>query len=150
MLEYDAEWLNERTQYLLARGWERDTANTSGVPTFRDPKGSRLGGELRDAVELPNKGDDLNKTIKVQQLHLPPAPFTFTIEEAVSIQRRRDAVGDSGPSPLDRVAVLEKKNNDLQLELDRLKGRLRLLLAAQHQTPASLKLAIREALGEKE
>lgn len=142
--KYDLSWLDEREQYLLSHGWEREGAGVSGLPTFRDPRGSRLNGEVLDVRELPNRGDDLHKTTTLRQLHLPPAPFSFTVEEAVAIQRLRDAVGSSGSSPLERISTLEGRCNALELELERTRGRIKMILAADQPTLEAVKLALRE------
>lgn len=145
--EYDQNWLSERERYLLDHGWERVGSANSGLPTFRDPKGSRLQGEVREVGTLPNKGDDLHPTIPIRQLHLPPAPYEFTLEEAVDVQRRRDRAGDQGPTPLERLDVLEKKNNDLSRDLDQFKARIQILLSTEHMTLEKMRLGLRELIG---
>jgi len=144
--QYNPTWLSQHEQYLLGEGWEKEGERT-GLPTYRDPKGSRLNGELRTVVELPNKGDDLHKTITVQQFHLPPATYSFTLEEAVDIQRRRDAHGDDGPTPLERLSATERRCNELERELVQTKARIKALLLTHQLTHEGLKLGLRELLG---
>ena len=140
--KYNPPWVNEREQYLVSKGWERD-GGSGGLPTVRDPKGSRLQGEMRDAVVLPNRGDDLHPTTLIRQLHVPPAVYSFTLEEALAVQTRRDEVGEVGPTPLERLDVLERAYNDLSRQLDQFKARVKGLLATDisHE---KLKLGLRE------
>ena len=93
------------------------------------------------------KGDDLNKTMEVRQFFVPPATFSFTLEEAVDIQRRRDAHGGEGPSPLERLDTCENRCNDLARELEQTKARIKLLLTTQHLTFDGLKLGLKELIG---
>ena len=143
---YDPGWLSEREKYLFSRGWEVERG-LSSIPTFRDPKGSRLRGELRDVKTLPNKGDDLHPTITLRQFHVPPTTYTFTIEEALEIQRRRDRAGDSGPTPLERLDIVEQHYNTLERELGQCRARIKALLTSQHLTFEALKLGLRELVG---
>ena len=143
---YNPQWLNEREQYLYSRGWEKEAAQ-SGLPTFRDPKGSRLGGEVREVNQIPVRGDDLRKTEPVRQMHLPPATYSFTLEEAMEIQRRRDAHGDNGPTPLERLGTCEQRCNLLERELDQTRARIRTLLTAHPISLEGLKLGLRELIG---
>lgn len=143
---YEPSWFSERERYLLEKGWEKDSAPTV-LPSYRDPKGSQLKGELRKVKDLPNKGDDLNPTTPLFQFHVPPNSYSYTLEEALDIQRRRDAAGDDGPSPLDRLATCEQRCNDLQRELEAVKGRIKILLTSSHLTFEGLKLGLRELIG---
>lgn len=143
---YNPIWLNQHEEYLASRGWEKD-GDRVGLPTYRDPKGSKLQGELKVVAELPNKGDDLHPTITVRQMHLPPATYSFTLEEAVDIQRRRDAHGDNGPTPLERLDEVEKRCNDLQRDLEQTKARIKILLTTPQLTYEGMKLGLRELVG---
>ena len=144
--EYNPSWLNEREQYLVSRGWEKEGL-PSGMPSYRDPNGSRFRGEMRDAAELPVKGDDLKKTEIVRQMVVPPAGYNFTLEEALDIQRRRDAVGNPGASTLDRLGSCEQKCNVLEQQLEQTRARIRMLLSSTHLTFEGLKLGLRELVG---
>ena len=143
---YNPAWLSEREEYLSSRGWEKEGDRT-GLPTFRDPKGSLLKGELRHVADLPNNGYDLNKTIPVHQYHVPPAVYSFTLEEAIDIQRRRDAQGDDGPSTLERLGVCEQRCNALEREVEQTKARIKALLTSHHITHEGLRLGLRELIG---
>ena len=143
---YDPTWFGERERYLLEKGWEKEPVQ-SGLPAYRDPTTSRLRGEYRLVGELPVKGDDLKKSIPVQQFHVPPANFSFTLEEAVEIQRRRDAAGCDGPTPLDRLGACEQRCNELERQVEQYKARIRSLLTAPQITLEGLKLGLRELIG---
>ena len=145
---YDLDWLRQCETYLVNHGWENDGNSPSGLPTFRDPKGSRLRGEFREVATLPNKGDDLHPTITVRQFHVPPAPYSFTIEEAVGMQRRRDKAGDSGVSSLERIDVLELRCNGLNRELEQLKAQIGTLLTSHQLTFEGLKLGLRAVINQ--
>ena len=143
---YDPEWFTARERYLLEHGWEKELAET-GIPTYRDPKVSCLQGEYKLVAELPNKGDDLHPTIPVRQFHVPSASYSFTIEEALDIQRRRDATGTGGPSPLDRLGIVEQRCNDAERQLAQLKGRIKGLLTSHQLTFEGMKLGLKELIG---
>ena len=144
--KYAADWVSPREEYLISRGWEKE-GESAGLPTYRDPRGSRLKGEYRKVGELPVKGDDLKKSIEVHQFHVPPATFSFTLEEAVEIQRRRDAHGGEGPSPLERLDTCEHRCNDLARELEHTRVRIKILLTTNGITFEGLKLGLRELIG---
>lgn len=143
--QYDQEWINPREQYLFAKGWERDPAS-GNLTTYRDPKGSMAKGEYREVATLPVKGDDTTKTMVIQQYHVPPACYSFTLEEALDIQRRRDAAGESGETPLDRLATCETRCNELARQLEQFKARVALLLTTPQMTHEGLKLGLRQLL----
>lgn len=144
--KYDPAWFSERERYLLERGWEKEPTQ-SGLPTYRDPTTSRLKGEYKVVGELPVKGDDLKKSAPVQQFHVPPAAFSFTLEEAVEVQRRRDALGTAGPTPLDRLGACEQKCNELERQVEQFRARVRTLLTSPQITFEGLKLGLRELIG---
>lgn len=144
--QYDQGWFSERERYLLEQGWEKDTA--AGMPTYRDPKGSQLKGEMRVVGELPVKGDDLKKTEPLRQFHVPPATYNFTLEEALDIQMRRDAQGDSGPSLQDRLGECEQRCNKVERELLQFRARVRGLLTTPQLSFEGMKLGLRELIGE--
>lgn len=145
--QYDPTWFDERERYLLTRGWEREEVN-AGLPTYRDPKGSRLRGEMRHVADLPNKGDDLHKTKPVYQFHVPATTYSYTLEEALDMQRRRDVTGGDGPTPLERLGACEDRCNDLEEKLERIRARLNMLLKAHPISLEGLKLGLRELIGE--
>jgi hypothetical protein len=133
----------EQEAWLLGRGWERDPAS-GGIPAYRDPKGSKLKPELRPIKTLPTvdgKGETLH------QLVLPPGTFSFSLGEALEIQRRREETGDTGPSLLDRLGECEQRCNDLQDQLARLRGRVKAILAARQMAPEAVLVGLRELIG---
>jgi hypothetical protein len=83
-----AQWGVEAEAYLAAHGWRKDGVNKKGQPTFADPG---YGAEaLPDReVQVPNPQGGPNLTIK--QKVCPPIPWSYPVEEAVEIQRARDA-----------------------------------------------------------
>lgn len=143
---YNPEWLTERETYLLSRGWEKDPA-AAAIPTYRDPKGSKLKGEKRFVKNLPVKGNDLKKEEALYQFHVPPMTYSFTLEEALDLQRRRDAFGETGESLQDRLGACEQRCNELEGELARVKGRVRALLTTHELTHEGLRLGLRELIG---
>lgn len=143
--QYNPEWIDQREKYLLGRGWERDHA--TGLPTYRDPKGSKLAGEMRVVGMLPVKGDDLRKEEPLRQMHVSAHSYSFMLEEALDMQRRRDATGDDGPSPLDRLASCEDRCNELSRQLEQFKGRVQAILSTHHITFEGMKLGLRELIG---
>lgn len=143
---YDLKWFSEREAWLLSKGWEKEPA-ASGLGTYRDPKGSRLRGELRDVKELPVKGDDLRKTETLRQFHVPPLSYSFTLEEALDIQHRRDAFGNDGPSLQDRLGSCEQRCNKLEDELEQFKARVKALLTTHQLSYEGLRLGLRELIG---
>lgn len=145
MPQYNPEWFDERERYLLSRGWEKEGA--SGLPVYRDPKGSKLQGEMRIVGMLPIKGDDLRKEEPLRQMHVPSATYSFTLEEALDMQRRRDALGDQVSSPLERLGVCEQKCNELAMALEKYKARVKAILHTQQITFEGMKLALRELIG---
>lgn len=144
---YNPEWLSERERYLLENGWEKEPS-IQGLPTYRDSKGSKLQGEIRKVKDLPNKGDDLNPTFPLFQFHVPPATYSFTLEEAVDMQRRRDATGDGGPTALQRLEATEQRCNRLEQELQDVKGRVKAIIHNRQISLDGVRLALRELVGE--
>lgn len=141
----DYEKLSDEEKYLFSRGWEREVQST-GVPVYHDPKGSKSAGELKDAATIPNpnRADEINKTIVVRQFVVPPATYSFTIWEALDIQRRRDLNGDNGSTPLTRLAECEKQCNEMERELGRIRGRIKTIISGQNLSVEGIKTALRE------
>lgn len=146
--QFSPGWLSEREAYLISRGWEREGGGEGRFATFRDPKGSRANGELQHIRDLPKRGDDLHKTEPLRQLCIPPASYSFTVEEAVNIQRLRDAAGTGGPTPLERLDASEKRCVELEQRLDHVRGRISMILNANHPSLESVKMALRELTAE--
>lgn len=144
----DHEKISAEEKFLFSRGWEREV-QSSGVPVYHDPKGSRLGGEYKDAAEIPNpnRADEINKFITIRQFVVPPATYSFTLWEAVDIQRRRDLNGDNDPTPLMRLAECEKQCSEQERELGRLRGRIDALVTTHQLSHVGLKAALRELIG---
>lgn len=142
---YSSEWVDRQEKYLFGRGWERDY--TTVLPTYRDPKGSKIQNEVKVVGMLPVRGDDLRKEEPLRQVHVYPMSYNFTLEDALDMQRRRDAAGDAGPSPLDRLHACEEKCGELARELERLKVRVRGVLATPQITFEGMRLALKELIG---
>lgn len=138
-------WVDEREKYLFSRGWEKDAG--TGLPTYRDPKGTKLQGEVRVVGMLPHIEDDVKTEKPLRQMHVHPASYSFTLGEALDIQVRRDAAGDGGPSPLDRLGACEDRCNDLSRELETLKARVKAVITTPHITPQGMKLALEKLVG---
>lgn len=145
MPQYNPEWVDQREKYLLSRGWERDHA--TGLPTYRDPKGSKLQGEFRVVGTLPHIEDDVKTEKPLKQFHAPPASYSYTLEEALDMQRRRDSFGEDGVSTLDRLAICEDRCNELSRQLEQLKARVKAAVNTPQITLEGLKLAVRELIG---
>lgn len=144
--KYDPKWFSEREGWLLSKGWERDPAS-AGIPTYRDPKGSKLKGEYRIVKDLPVKGDDLRKSEPLKQFHVPPLSYSYTLDEALYIQQAREVDGEVLPSIQDRLSAAEQRCNELELDLERFKGRVRTLLTTHQLTHEGLRLGLRELIG---
>lgn len=147
--KYNPPWLNERENYLFERGWEKECSANGGLPTYRDPKGSRLNGEVLHCADLPNKGDEMNPTRPLFQLHLPPAFHNFTLEEALAVQTRRDQAGETGETPLERLEKVEIRCNNAETEIKRIKSTIKgLILNKDNQmTLPLLRLKLRNMFG---
>lgn len=144
--KFNPPWVSERENYLFSNGWEKEPSITGGLATYKDPKGSRLNGEVKFVKNLPNKGDDLNPNKPLHQLHLPPAFNSFTLEEAVDIQARRDAAGEGGVTMQERVEALEKSNNDKSDEVRVLKGIIKSVIVKRDINADGLKMLLRKAM----
>lgn len=145
----DYERLSQEERSLFEKGWEREV-QSNGVPVYYDPKGSRLPGEYQDAVTIPNpnRADEVNRTIVIRQFVVPPATYSFTLWEALDIQRRRDLSGDDGPTPLTRLAECEKRCGETERELGRLRGKIDSILSGRNLSTEGIKAALRELVGK--
>jgi|SRR5581483_466052 len=72
--------------YLTKRGWKKIVMNNRNL--WSDPMGvSRPKGKLVHEGTLPAAGGG---TEVLSQWHGPPCPWTYTLEQAFSLQRGRD------------------------------------------------------------
>jgi hypothetical protein len=140
--KYNQSWVSEREKYIFERGWEKQPSSTGGLATYKDPKGSRLNGEVKHIRDLPNKGDDLNPKKPVHQLILPPAFHSFTLEEAVEMQARRDQAGEGGLTPLERLEAVEIECNKAYDEVRRIKASVKGILINQSLTQQGIRMGL--------
>jgi hypothetical protein len=73
-------------KFLQSHGWTKSGIDERGYPMWNDPAGSTGKGELRTVAELPADGGG---TTEIKQLHCPPMPWVYRVEEAVKIQQSR-------------------------------------------------------------
>ncbi len=106
------DWLDERIEYLVSRGWERMGMNERGQVVWSDPRGNvSWKGELTPTVELPMKGG--GKEI-ISQLICPPTQWYCSTDEALLRQHQRDRANESLDEQIERkekelAALKERK-----------------------------------------
>lgn len=82
---------NESETYLLQAGWTLHSRNQRGESYWVDPAGS----DKPRGVETPTvkvEGRDGADPSFISQVICPPSRWTYSLFDAVDIQRKRDAV----------------------------------------------------------
>lgn len=80
----------QEQQFLTSHGWVKDGTNDRGESRWADPEGMKGNrGKLQPAVELPSR-DGGDPTV-IQQVVCPPANWSYSQQEAMAMQRLRDA-----------------------------------------------------------
>lgn len=105
------DWRNDVEMYLKSRGWLQAGIDERGLSLWSDPASKDQKSELRQAVTLPVAGG--GKEI-ISQWHGPPVTWCYRMDEAILIQRQREAAGETIQ---DRIARKE-------LELEEMKAQL--------------------------
>lgn len=92
------EWSNSCKAYLLRRGWKEVCMGARVV--WSDPMGvNRPKGKLTHEGTLPAQGGGSEN---LMQWHGPPCPWTYGLEQAVAIQKSRDATLEGIQFQIDR------------------------------------------------
>lgn len=78
----------EGEKYLLSKGWVKVSTNdVTGRSLWNDPN-VKTDSEMKTVALIPSKE---GKPQELRQLHVPPSQWDYGLEEAVFIQREREA-----------------------------------------------------------
>lgn len=140
-------WLEEAEFYLSSKGWERTGTNERGFSAWRDPAGSSRQAEPTIEINLPAVGGQGMETIR--QHVVGPLYWEYSIEEAITIQKQRDAFVKEYQSPLDRLASLERLYNSLIQDRKRLVASLQDALNNPKLSSEGFKSLVRQELAHR-
>ena len=78
-------------KYLSDAGWTVVGCTSLGEPIYDDPLGNAdQKGQVVRACELPATQEG-TRPVQVDQLVVPPTPWSYNMRHAVAVQRARDA-----------------------------------------------------------
>ncbi len=80
--------LASQEEWLESRGWNRIGRNPMGVAIWKDPDSGRVKEELKPGPVLMDKD---KHEFRIQQLMVPSCDYPMGTEQAVFVQRSRDA-----------------------------------------------------------
>jgi hypothetical protein len=85
-------WIDQAEAYLDSKGWKRAGVSHRGQTLWDDPLGGKGKEKMGEERRLPMRRDrpDAQVTI-VKQLEVPLRPWIYPTEEALAVQRSRDA-----------------------------------------------------------
>jgi hypothetical protein len=113
-------YVEETEQILKEAGWEQVSKNeVTGLSLWADPCGVNSKPRPVTRVELPNLPPKEGPPTVIFQTTGDPIPWDYTTEQAMAIQKQRDAFGDN-PSPLSRLQALQKEYDTQRDALQRI------------------------------